>query len=148
MRRLLDERLFLRLRFGAQHRAKIIQKKTGNSVQFEITSSTRDAINDLVSASKLEHHDWLFPSRKDKSAKMKTRQYSRLVKSWVHSIGLSKSAFGTHSLRRTKATMIYRKTGNLRAIQLVLGHEKIDSTVKYLGVEVEEALALSESIEI
>ena len=136
------------IRGEIQHRAKIIQKKTGNSVQFEITSPTREAICDWVSVSWLEHHDWLFPSRKNQSAKMTTRQYSRLVKSWVHSIGLSRSAFGTHSLRRTKATMIYRKTGNLRAVQLLLGHEKIDSTVKYLGVEVEDALALSESIEI
>jgi len=131
-----------------QHRAKIIQKKTGNAVQFEISAPARDAMCDWISHASLAYHDWIFPSRKNISLKMTTRQYGRIVKSWVISIGLSKSAFGTHSLRRTKATIIYRKTGNLRAVQLLLGHEKIDSTVKYLGVEVEDALALSESIEV
>ncbi len=131
-----------------RHRTKIIQRKTGKQVQFEITVQTRDAINDWVKAKELAHHEWLFPSRKNRNMKMTTRQYGRIVKGWVKLIGLPQSAYGTHSLRRTKATIIYRKTGNLRAVQLLLGHEKIDSTVKYLGVEVEDALALSESIEV
>ena len=129
-------------------RAKIVQSKTGNAVQFEITKQTRQAIEDWFSAKNLDHHDWLFPSRKDRSRHLSTRQYSRLVEEWIRSIGLPRSSYATHSMRRTKATLIYRKTGNLRAVQLLLGHTKIDSTVRYLGVEVEDALALSESIEL
>ena len=129
-------------------RAKIVQSKTGNAVQFEITKQTRQAIEDWCSAKSLDHHDWLFPSHKDRSRHLSTRQYSRLVEEWIRSIGLPRSSYATHSMRRTKATLIYRKTGNLRAVQLLLGHTKIDSTVRYLGVEVEDALALSESIEL
>ena len=129
-------------------RAKIVQSKTGNAVQFEITKQTREAIEDWIAQKSLDHHDWLFPSRKDHSRHLSTRQYSRLVEDWIKSIGLPRSSYATHSMRRTKATLIYRKTGNLRAVQLLLGHTKIDSTVRYLGVEVEDALALAESIEL
>jgi integrase len=131
-----------------RHRAKVIQQKTGQSVQFEITEQTRIAIQDWIEFKDLQVYDWVFPSRKNRNNKLTTRQYGRIVKAWVESIGLPRSSYGTHSLRRTKATVIYRKTGNLRAVQLLLGHTKIDSTVKYLGVEVEDALALSESIEV
>ena len=96
----------------------------------------------------LRPHDWLFPSRKDTTRHLSTRQYARIVEGWVRSIGLPRSSYATHSLRRTKTTLIYRKTGNLRAVQLLLGHSKIDSTVLYLGVEVEDALSLAESIEL
>lgn len=129
-------------------RAKVIQKKTGKPVQFEITKNTREALVDWIIFKRLDVYDWLFPSRKNKDNAMTTRQYGRVVKKWIESIDLPKSSCATHSLRRTKATLIYRKTGNLRTVQLLLGHEKIDSTVKYLGVEVEDALALSESIEL
>ena len=129
-------------------RAKIIQKKTGYPVQFEIMDQSQQSIRDWCDHECLEQHDWLFPSRKDRSRHLSTRQYARLVDTWVRSIGLNKSAYGTHSMRRTKATLIYRKTGNLRAVQLLLGHTKIDSTVRYLGVEVEDALELAESIEL
>ena len=129
-------------------RAKIVQSKTGNAVQFEITKQTREAIEDWCTQKSFDHHDWLFPSRKDRSHHLSTRQYSRLVEDWIKSIGLPRSSYATHSMRRTKATLIYRKTGNLRAVQLLLGHTKIDSTVRYLGVEVEDALALAESIEL
>ncbi len=129
-------------------RAKIVQSKTGNAVQFEITKQTREAIEDWCTQKSLDHHDWLFPSRKDHSRHLSTRQYSRLVEDWIKSIGLPRLSYATHSMRRTKATLIYRKTGNLRAVQLLLGHTKIDSTVRYLGVEVEDALALAESIEL
>ena len=128
--------------------AKIIQKKTGKPVQFEITKQTREALIDWIEHKKLKIYDWIFPSRKNRDLAITTRQYGRIVKNWIGSIDLPKSSYATHSLRRTKATLIYRKTGNLRAVQLLLGHEKIDSTVKYLGVEVEDALALSESIEL
>jgi len=130
-------------------RAKVIQKKTGKPVQFEVTKHTREALVDWIHYKELNIYDWLFPSRKNRDNAMTTRQYGRVVmKKWIGSIGLPKSSYATHSLRRTKATLIYRKTGNLRAVQILLGHEKIDSTVKYLGVEVEDALALSESIEL
>jgi integrase len=129
-------------------RAKIIQSKTGNSVQFEVTKQTRDAIESWCEVNELRPHDWLFPSRKDRSRHLSTRQYARIVEGWVKSIGLPRSSYATHSMRRTKATLIYRETGNLRAVQLLLGHSKIDSTVLYLGVEVEDALTLAESIEL
>ena len=134
--------------YEIRSRAKVIQKKTGKPVQFEITKNTREALIDWITYKRLDVYDWLFPSRKNRDNAMTTRQYGRIVKKWIASINLPKSSYATHSLRRTKATLIYRKTGNLRAVQLLLGHEKIDSTVKYLGVEVEDALALSESIEL
>lgn len=109
---------------------------------------SREAIRDWCEFKGLEQYDWLFPSRKDCNRHLSTRQYARLVDDWVNSIGLRCSAYGTHSMRRTKATLIYRKTGNLRAVQLLLGHTKIDSTVRYLGVEVEDALELAENIEL
>ena len=129
-------------------RAKVTQMKTGNPVQFEIMEQAREAIRDWCHSKGLEQHDWLFPSRKNTSKHLSTRQYARLVDNWIGSIGLQKSAYGTHSMRRTKATLIYRKTGNLRAVQLLLGHTKLDSTVRYLGVEVEDALAIAESIDL
>lgn len=129
-------------------RAKIIQSKTGNAVQFEVTKRTRETVMAWIVNKELQSHEWLFPSRKNRERHLSTRQYARIVEAWVTSIGLPRSSYATHSLRRTKATLIYRKTGNLRAIQLLLGHSKIDSTVRYLGVEVEDALELAESIEL
>ncbi|MEM9840198.1 MAG: tyrosine-type recombinase/integrase [Pseudomonadota bacterium] len=129
-------------------RAKIVQSKTSSPVQFELTEPTRKAIAAWLEHKHLSPHDWLFPSRKKSGEHLTTRQYARLVQDWTAAIGLPSSAYATHSLRRTKATMLYRKTGNLRAIQLLLGHAKIDSTVRYLGVEVEDALALSEGLEL
>jgi integrase len=79
---------------------------------------------------------------------MTTRQYSRLVSEWIGSVGLDARRFGTHSLRRTKAALIYRRTGNLRAVQLLLGHTKIESTVRYLGIEVDDALAIAEQVDV
>jgi len=79
---------------------------------------------------------------------MSTRQYARLVSDWVGSIGLDSTSFGTHSLRRTKATLIYRRTGNLRAVQLLLGHRRIESTVRYLGIDVDDALAIAEQVDV
>ena len=81
-------------------------------------------------------------------AHLSTRQYARLLKEWVELLGLEQSAYGTHSLRRTKVSLLYRKTGNLRACQLLLGHTKLESTVRYLGVELDDALAMSEALEI
>lgn len=114
-------------------RTKIIQKKTGSPVQFEIMDQSRDAIRDWCEFKGLEQYDRLFPNRKDRNRHLSTRQYARLVDDWVKSIGLRRLAYGTHSMRRTKATLIYRETGNLRTVQLLLGHTNIDSTVRYLG---------------
>ena len=91
---------------------------------------------------------YLFRSRLVSSPHLSTRQYARIVQGWVRSIGLNPATYGTHSLRRTKAALIYRKTGNLRAVQLLLGHTKLESTVRYLGVEVDDALAISEQVEL
>jgi len=129
-------------------RALVSQRKTGAPVQFEITEQARTAIATWVRGKTLKGPDWLFPSRVDKSKPMTTRQYGRLVDEWIEAVGLAPSAYGTHSLRRTKAALIYRKTGNIRAVQLLLGHTKLDSTVRYLGVEVEDALAIAESIDV
>ncbi len=87
-------------------------------------------------------------SRLVSSPHLSTRQYARIVQGWVRSIGLNPATYGTHSLRRTKAALIYRKTGNLRAVQLLLGHSKLESTVRYLGVEVDDAIAISESVDL
>ena len=126
----------------------IIQKKTKTPVRFEITAPTREAVNAWIRQAGLADGDWLFPSRIRACLHITTRQYQRLVKEWVASIGLDPSRYGSHSLRRTKATQIYKRTGNLRAVQILLGHAKIESTVQYLGVEVEDALTISEQIEL
>lgn len=92
--------------------------------------------------------DFLFPSRVDSGGHISTRQYARLVDGWVTAIGLDPTLFGTHLLRRTKASLIYKRKGNLRAVQILLGHRKIESTVRYLGVDLEDALALSEGTDV
>ena len=133
---------------GILDRGMIIQQKTGRPVQFEITVQTRNSLNAWIAHARLELEDYLFATRARRNAHLSTRQYGRLVKYWASAIGLDPTNYGTHSLRRTKATLIYRNTKNLRAVQLLLGHTKLESTVRYLGVEVEDALALSEQTEI
>jgi len=117
-------------------------------VQFEITSQTRAAIQKLIVENKLEAQDYLFSSLYSPPHHISTRQYAKLLKGWVASIGLDPRAYGTHSLRRTKATLIYRRTKNLRAVQLLLGHTKLESTVQYLGIELDDALEIAEQTEI
>jgi integrase len=124
------------------------QKKSGRPVRFELTEQTRQAVDDYIKASGKKPGEFLFNGRGHKDHCMTTRQYARLVSRWIESIGLDPLFFATHSPRRTKATLIYHRTGNLRAVQLLLGHRKIESTVKYLGVEVDDALALAEQIEV
>ncbi len=131
-----------------RQRATIIQQKTGRPVPFEITDSTREALTAWLARRGKRADDWLFPSRSLPGGHITTRQYARLVGEWVAMIDLEPSAYGTHSLRRTKVALVYKKTGNLRACQLLLGHRKLESTVRYLGIEVDDALALSEQIEI
>ena len=133
---------------GVKRRAVFIQQKTGRPVQFEVTEQTRRSIAAWVEGKRLAFDDWLFPSRIKVGAHVTTRQYARLVDKWVALVGLDPAAYGTHSLRRTKVALLYRKTGNLRACQLLLGHTKLESTVRYLGVEVDDALELSEALEL
>jgi integrase len=132
----------------AVDRATVRQKKTGQPVRFELTEQTRQAIDEYVRTAGRKPGDFLFPSRRNRDRSISTRQYARLVSNWIKSVGLDASRFGTHSLRRTKASLIYRRTGNLRAVQLLLGHRKIESTVRYLGIEVDDALAIAEQVDV
>ena len=129
-------------------RAMVIQQKTGRPVQFEITSDVRASLLAWLERRGGTIDDFAFPSRIDHTDHLSTRQYARLVDEWVTAIGLRREEYGTHSLRRTKAAMIYKATGNLRAIQILLGHTKIENTVRYLGVDIEDALELAEHTEI
>jgi len=129
-------------------RAIVMQKKTQRPVQFEITEQTRDAVGAWIAAARLKPEQFLFPSRRSASPHFSTRQYSRIVRTWAGSIGLDPAAYGTHSMRRTKPTLIYRRTRNLRAVQLLLGHTKLESTVRYLGIEVDDALEIAEQTEV
>jgi integrase len=132
----------------AVDRATVRQKKTGRPVKFELTDQTREAIDDYLRVTNRKVGEFLFTGRSGVGRCMTTRQYARLVSGWIASIGLDPKLFGTHSLRRTKATLIYRRTGNLRAVQLLLGHTKIESTVRYLGIEVDDALSIAEQIDV
>jgi integrase len=127
-------------------RATIRQKKTGRPVRFELTE-TRQAVDDYLRTAPKKPGDFLFPGRR-LGCGMTTRQYARLVGEWIGGIALDSLLFGTHSLRRKKATLIYRRTGNLRAVQLLLGHTKIESTVRYLDIEVDDALAIAEQVDV
>ena len=129
-------------------RAMVIQQKTGRPVQFERTADVRASLLTRLERRGGTVHDYAFPSRVDHAGHLSTRQYARLVDEWVDAVGLRRAEYGTHSLRRTKASMIYKATGNLRAIQILLGHTKIENTVRYLGVDIEDALVLAERTEI
>ena len=132
----------------ALERATVRQRKTGRPVKFEITEQTRQAIDEYLKTADKKPGEFLFTGRRGRGRNLTTRQYARLVSQWIAGIGLDPSLFGTHSLRRTKATLIYRRTGNLRAVQLLLGHTKIESTVRYLGIEVDDALAIAEQVDV
>ena len=130
-------------------RATVLQRKTGRPVQFELTEQTREAVMRWITGGGRKSGDYLFPSRIGGGRKpITTRHYARLMDGWNSAVGLDARLYGTHPLRRTKVALIYRRTGNLRAVQLLLGHTKIESTVRYLGVEVDDALAISEQIDI
>ena len=128
-------------------RAIVMQHKTRRPVQFEISEQTRKIVSTWIAQAKLKAEQYLFPSRAHAYPHISTRQYARIVDSWVTSIGLDSTAYGTHTMRRTKATLIYRRTKNLRAVQLLLGHTKLESTVRYLGIEIDDALEISENTE-
>jgi integrase len=129
-------------------RATVRQKKTGRPVRFELSEQTRQAVDDYLKITCKRPGEFLFTGHCGPDRSLTTRQYARLVSEWIGSVGLDPRLFGTHSLRRTKATLIYRRTGNLRAVQLLLGHTKIESTVRYLGIEVDDALAIAEQVDV
>jgi integrase len=129
-------------------RATVMQQKTQRPVQFEITEQTRQSVEAWIAKRGLRTADYLFPSRIHTSGHLSTRQYARLVHRWVASIGLDDTAYGTHTMRRTKASLIYRRTKNLRAVQLLLGHSKLERSVRYLGIEVDDALEMAEQTEV
>ena len=129
-------------------RAMVVQRKTQRPVQFELTEPTRTAVAAWIAKAGLKSEDFLFPSRLHGSPHLSTRQYARIVEHWVLAAGLDRSAYATHSMRRTKATLIYKRTMNLRAVQLLLGHAKLESTIRYLGIEVDDALEISEQTEL
>ena len=129
-------------------RVSVISSKTKRPVQSELSENKRDTIASWTTSPEMTGCGFMFPGRFHDRPHISTRQYGRLVRAWVAAIGLGPSKYGTYSLRRTKAVEIYRKTGNLRAVQLLLGHTKVDSTVRYLGVELEEALSIAEQIDI
>jgi site-specific recombinase XerC len=131
-----------------KERTSILQSKTSTPVRFEITEGTRKSLKEWICLPAMIGHSYLWPGRFHDRPHISTRQYARLLKEWVQSIGLEPSAYGTHSMRRTKVAQIYKKTGNLRAVQLLLGHTKMDSTVRYLGIDLEDALSISESVEM
>ena len=129
-------------------RAIVIQQKTVRSVQFELLEPTRGSILVWLERRGGALDEFVFPSRIDHADHISTRQYARLADEWVAGIGLRPEDYRTHSLRRTKASIIYKQTGNLRAVQILLGHTKIESAVRYLGVDAEDALALAEATEV
>lgn len=129
-------------------RATFMQQKTQRSVQFEITEQIRESLGAWIEARGLKAANFLFPSKLHTSPHLSTRQYARIVHRWVASIGLDDTAFVTHTMRRTKASLIYRRTKNLRAVQLLQGHKKLESTVRYLGIEVDDALEITEQTEV
>ena len=132
---------------SAVDRATVRQRKTGRPVRFELTEQTRQAIDDYIRLAGKKSGEFLFTGRCP-GRSMTTRQYARHLADWLISIDLDPHLYGTHSLRRTKATLIYRRTGNLRAVQLLLGHSKIESTVRYLGIEVDDAIAIAEQVDV
>ena len=131
-----------------RHRATVIQRKTEQPVQFELTEQTRHSLLAWLGCRGGALEDHVFPSRAHEGKHLITRQYARLVGEWVEAVGLSRLVYGTHSLRRTKVALISKRTGNLRAVQILLGHTKLESTVRYLGVDAEDALTLPEATEI
>ena len=131
-----------------KRRATILQQKTRSPVRFEITSASRRSIEKWIDAARLSNTSFLFPSRQHSSRHLSLGQYSRILAKWVREAGLDPTRYGTHSMRRTKATLIYRQTKNIRAVQLLLGHSKLESTVRYLGIDIDDALEISEQIDL
>lgn len=128
--------------------AIVMQQKNQRPVQFEITEQTRESLVRWIRYEQLRADDFIFSSRIHASLHLSTRQYARIVDAWVATIGLDPTAYGTHTMRRTKASLIYRRTQKLRAVQLLLGHTKLENAVRYLGIEVDDALEMAEQTEV
>lgn len=131
-----------------RERAIVVQQKTNRPVQFQLMDTARKTMRAWLERRGGSFGEYVFPSRNDYMGHMSTCQYARLVHEWVAGIGLQPHDYVTHSLRRTKASIIYKATINLRAVQILLGHANIDSTVRYLGVDVEDTLDLPERTEV
>ncbi len=129
-------------------RATVLQKKTGRPVTFEITEQARHTVDEYVRLKNRNSGGFLFKGHFRNDNHLSTRQYSRLVWEWAEMIGLVPGMYGTHSIRRTNATLIYRKTGNIWAVQLLLGRSKVESTVRYLGIEMDDAIAIAKQVDI
>jgi len=123
-------------------RALVVQRKTQRPVQFGLTEPTRSAVRAWLEKAALRPDQYLFQSRLSASPHLSTRQYARMIRRWATAAGLDPTVYGTHSMRRTKATLISKRTKNLRAVQLLLGHSKVESTIRYLGIEVDDALEI------
>ncbi|WP_337220113.1 tyrosine-type recombinase/integrase [Vibrio parahaemolyticus] len=128
-----------------QDRVLYSQSKTGREVQFEITSRTAQSLAQWIMKSQITAADYLFPSSRKPDNAMSYSHYLKIIRRWAAKLGYEPYLYGTHSMRRTKATLIYARTKNIRAVQLLLGHVKLDNTIRYLGVEIEDALNISES---
>ncbi|MGO3450558.1 MAG: tyrosine-type recombinase/integrase [Marinomonas sp.] len=126
----------------------MVQQKTGTPVMFEIIAHTRQSLLEWITLANLKYDDYLFPSRKHAVPHLGTRAYDRKVHKWVSSIGLESGLYGTNTMRRTKVSILYKRDKNLRAIQLLLGHKKIESTVRYLGIDMQDALESAENLDI
>src|SRR3984893_11197745 len=129
-------------------RATVRQKKTGRPVRFALSEQTRQAIDDYLKAANKRPGEFLFTGRRGPNASMTTRQYARLVSEWIGSVGLDPRLFGTHSLRRTKATLIYRRTGNLRGVPPLVGHTKSESAVRYRGIKFDAPFEIGKQFDV
>ncbi len=130
-----------------QNRVLYRQSKTDREVQFEITSRTAQSLATWIVQNNLAPSDFVFPSDRNQSKAMSYSCYLKIIRRCASQLGYDPYLYGTHSMRRTKATLIYAKTKNIRAVQLLLGHVKLDNTVRYLGVEIDDALNISENID-
>lgn len=131
-----------------RNRTTVMQQKTGRPVQFELMTEAQKTLLTWLERRGGSLDDYIFPSRVNYTENLSTRQYASLVDEWESAVGLNVREYGTHSMRRTKASLIYKATGNLRAVQILLGHSNIENTVRYLGVDIDDALTLAERSEI
>jgi len=129
-------------------RPGIAHRKVRRPVQFEMTEQTKEALMNWIQFANRKADDFLFPSRNSDSPHLSTRQYARVVRSWIRQIGLDASAYGTHTLRRTDAALIFRRTKTLRAAQLFLGHTKLENTARYLGFRIDDEHEMADQMEV
>jgi integrase len=124
------------------------QKTQQRPVHFEITETTRDAVGTWTSRARLRTEDFLFPSRVHTSPHLSTRQYAPILDSWVQEMGLDPAAYGTHSMRRTKASLIYRRTKTFEQFNYCLVTPSRKAQCVNLSIEVDDALEMAEQTEV